>query len=554
MGAQYLYMSENRGITWKKLSPDLTTNDPLKQKQEESGGITTDNSSAENHCTIFTVAESPFDENTIFVGTDDGNIQLTTNGGTNWTKINPVIAGMPTQIWVSSIEPSKYDKNTVYATLDNHMYGDMNTYAVVSHDMGKSWSLMNTVELHAAYAHRIKEDIVNKDLLFLGTEFGLYISIDGGKNWTQYNSKIPNVAVRDITIEPTTNDLILATHGRGVLIVDDISPLRQLSQQILASDVFIFKTRPTAVTNGHWGGAFPDAGGFVGQNSTEEANIIYYLKDRVMTGDVKIQILDKDGKEVGTAQATKRKGINNVSWSMRRKPPRTAKGVRLDNAGFFGPLCQPGTYTIRITKGDKTYEEKIELIKDPVSAHSTADIQMHNSISDSLYNMSEELAFFSSQVFGLKDQAKTLTDSTKNASLKKPLKEFADKMESIRKELIATKEGLGITGEERIREKLSELYAYVVSYDGRPSDSQLDKMKAIRHDLEIQKAKAEKIWAADLVKLNATIAKAGEKPLTKITKEEFDKQDPSTGATPNKGLRLLFPHLTLEGAESVERD
>ncbi|MFN8165020.1 MAG: glycosyl hydrolase [Bacteroidia bacterium] len=556
MGAQYLYMTENKGITWKRISPDLTTNDPLKQKQEESGGITTDNSSAENHCTIFTIAESPLDEKMIFVGTDDGNIQLSNDGGTSWTKINPVIAGMPAQIWVSSIEPSRYDKNTIYATLDNHMYGDMNTYCVVSHDLGKTWKILNTQSLKAAYAHKIREDIVNKNLLFLGTEFGLYISIDGGENWTQYNSKIPPVAVRDIQIEPNTNDLILATHGRGILIVDDISPLRQLSPDVLAKDVFIFKTRPTPVTNGHFGGAFPSAGGYVGYNASEEPQIIYYLKDRLTTGELKIQILDNAGKEVGTAQATKRKGINKVDWSMRLKPPRTAKGVRIDGAGFFGPLCKPGTYTVRITKGKDVYEEKIELIKDPISAHSDADIALRNSTTDSLFSMSEELAFFTEQISTMKDEAQVLADSVKDKSLKNSLNAFSEKMESIRKELIATKGGLGITGEERIREKLSELYSFVVGYDGRPTDSQLDKMKAVRHDLDVQKAKATEIWKTDLTRLNASLEKSGRKKLEVMTKEQFDKDNPASGSPSMKEYRFNFPfaHFESEKEEVSERE
>jgi photosystem II stability/assembly factor-like uncharacterized protein len=549
-GAQYLYRSSNQGRTWERISPDLTTNDSLKQQQEQSGGVTTDNSSAENHCTIFTIAESPFDGNTIYVGTDDGNLQMTTDGGKAWTKLLPSVSkGAATGwanwfstggAWVSSIEPSKYDKNTLYATFDNHMYGDMNTYCAKSTDAGKTWKLLNTVDLHAGYAHKIKEDIVNRNLLFLGTEFGLYVSTDGGDSWAQMNAKIPNCAVRDIQIHPKTNDLVLATHGRGILIVDDISPLRQITPDVLNADVTILKTRPTPVTNGHWGGAFPSAGGFTGPNSPENAQIIYYLKDRVTTGDLKVEVFDKDGKSLGTVPATKRKGINKINWSMRSKPPRTAKGVRLDYAGFFGPLVEPGEYTVRLTKGDKTYSGTLALVKDPISQHSDEDIALQRKSAQQLFEMTEELAYFNQQVLNQLDSAKAMKGATKDAGLQKSLQSYIDKLEKIRKELIATKEGQSITGEERIREKLSELYGQVVGYDGRPTDSQLQRIDGLKYDMQKQKDVADALWKSDMPKLNAQLkgAKMGE--LTILQRADFDKTDSgASSAGPKPEMRFF---------------
>ncbi|MBK5283907.1 MAG: glycosyl hydrolase, partial [Bacteroidia bacterium] len=284
IAAQYLYRTHNKGITWERISPDLTTNDSKKQTQEESGGLTVDNSSAENHCTIFTICESPLDENLIWVGTDDGNLQVTIDGGKIWRKVNTNIPvkDLPAQTWVSSIEASRFDKKIVYVTFDNHSYGDMKSYVFKSSDLGKSWQALSTSELKG-YAHKIKEDIVSRKLLFLGTELGLYISFDGGESWVNDNAKVPPVAVRDIVIEPRTNDLVLATHGRGILIVDDISPLRNLTPEIINAEAAFLPTRPTPLSNGHFGGAFPGAGGFVGSNATEEAVIIYYLKERVST-------------------------------------------------------------------------------------------------------------------------------------------------------------------------------------------------------------------------------------------------------------------------------
>ena len=541
MGAQFLFRSKNKGISWERISPDLTTNDPAKQKQEESGGITTDNSSAENHCTIFTVAETPGDGNMIWVGTDDGNLQVSKDAGKTWVKCNLQIVGYPTQMWVSSIEPSRFDKNTVYVTLDHHMYGDMHTYLAVSHDQGKTWSMLNTVELNAGYAHKIKEDLVNKNLLFLGSEFGLYLSIDGGASWAQFNAKVPPVAVRDIQIHPTKHDLILATHGRGILIVDDISPLRTLTPELLSSDVVMLPTKDYPLTNGRYGGSWPDAGGFVGPNSSEDVQLIYYLKERVTTGELKLEIFDKDGKSLGTVPATKRKGLNKIPWSPRVKPPKVALGVKLDYSGFFGPMCDTGVYTVRLTKSGKTYEGTFRLVNDPASPHSAADRALQRSTVEQLFTLTEDLAFLNDRVYSSMNQAHSLADSTKNGSLKKSLERYAASMESIRKELVATKTGLAITGEEQLREKLSELYSGVVSYMGRPSDSQLDKLTTVKKEIDKQQAFADKIWIGELNSINAQLKKAGLPEITLISRADFDAKDANASGSTGKGLTYPFP-------------
>lgn len=535
MGAQYLYKTQNKGISWEKISPDLTTNDPNKQKQEESGGITTDNSSAENHCTIFTICDSPLDENLIFVGTDDGNLQMTKDGGKSWSKINSTLSGIPAQTWISSIEASRFDINTLYVTFDNHMYGDMKTYAAMSTDLGKSWQVLNTQGLNGAYAHKIKEDLKNKNLLFLGTEMGLFFSLDGGKNWAQHTAKVPPVAVRDIQIDPLNNDLVLATHGRGILIIDDISALRQLTPELLNSDLAFLKTKSFPATGGHLGGAFPNAGGFVGDNASEEAQIMYYLKDRVTSGNLSIEIFDQAGKSLGSVPATKRKGINKVSWSMRTKPPRVAQGVRLDGAGFYGPLCPPGNYIVKITKGDKVIQGEIVLVDDPKSPHSLADRNFRKEVVNELYSLSEDLAFLNQQIISMKDQCAAVHNQCKAPGLITKLIKFQKDLETFRSQLVATKGGEAITGEEKIRERLSELYASVNSYEGRPSESQLDKKTAIKSDMEVQQKSISEFWSKNLSTLNNQLAKEGIKALSVLARAEFDATDTSASRTGSTG-------------------
>ena len=197
MGSQYLHKSEDMGDTWEIISPDLSTNDPAKQNQEESGGLSADNSGAENHTTIFTIAESPLDENVIWVGTDDGNVQVTRDGGKTWTNTIANVSGLPPNTWVYHIEASSIDKGTAYAVFDGHTRGDMNPYAYKTTDYGASWTNIINGDVEGP-VRNIQEDYVNPDLLFLGTEFGLYITLDGGKSWSKFTKNMPSVAVHFI--------------------------------------------------------------------------------------------------------------------------------------------------------------------------------------------------------------------------------------------------------------------------------------------------------------------------------------------------------------------
>lgn len=493
IAAQYLYRTSNGGVSWERISGDLTTNDPQKKKQEESGGVTVDNTSAENHCTIFTIAESPLDGNTIWVGTDDGNLQVSKDGGKSWTNLADIYkkCGIPPQTWISSIEPSRFDKNVVYVSFDNHMYGDMKTYLAKSNDGGQSWSIISS-PVFKGFAHKIKEDVVNKDLLFLGTEWGLYLSLDGGKNWTQMKAKVPDyITVRDITIDPKTNDLVLATHGRGILIIDDISPLRRINPDLLNSAVAFIPGRTTPVSNGHYGGSWPNAGGYVGSNSTEDALITYYLKDRVNSGQVKVDIFDADGKFIVSLPGTKRKGINKISWNMRSTPPRVATGgAKTDWSSTVGPMVRPGNYTVKVRVGDKTAEGKLVLTQDPKSEFTAEDKSKNYETVNRIFKMQEKLADMMDTVLA---EEKMLKENMKSGNNAPVLKEYFDSLEVVRALMVPVKEGTAITGEEKIRDKVSDLYFGVSFYDGRPTDSQLDRIQGLGLEMDQAADKLKKV-------------------------------------------------------------
>jgi photosystem II stability/assembly factor-like uncharacterized protein len=240
-GSQFLLKTEDRGESWIKISPDLTTNDPNRQRQKNSGGLSIDNSTAENNTTIYTISESPKDEKVIWAGTDDGYVQVTQDGGTTWNNVTTNMPDIKAGTWISFIDASHHDRNVAYVTVDGHRSGDMSSQLYKTTDLGNTWQQIATVDVEG-YCLSVREDLVNPDLVFLGTEFGLYVTIDGGISWSRFENNLPRVGIRDMTIHPRDNALVMATHGRGILILDDISPLRQVTPEITENDLYFFKT------------------------------------------------------------------------------------------------------------------------------------------------------------------------------------------------------------------------------------------------------------------------------------------------------------------------
>ena len=487
VGAQYLYRSTTQGRNWEKISPDLTTNDKKKQEQEKSGGMSADNTSAENHCTIFTIAESPLDENIIWAGTDDGNLQYTTDGGKSWTNVakNYAAAGIAPQSWVTSIEPGKFDKNTVYATWENHMYGDKKTYAARSTDMGKTWTKFESEEFNS-YAHKIKEDNVNKDLLFLGTEMGLYATLDGGKKWFRMKNNIPwKAMVRDIQIHPVTNDLIIATHGRGIFIVDNITAMRNMTTDMASKEVYIFDSKPVNLTMGKYQTAGTQSEGWSAGNTPQQAPIKYYFRDRLNTGDVKIEVYDKQGKLLQTMPGTKRKGINVVYWNMRTTPPKVATGgTKPDFSGFTAPMVLPGEYTIKVKVADKTYDSKLQLTAADKPGYTLSDREAQYATAMKLYNMHEQLAALADDVSGKQKNLKLLLEKMQNPKEKKLVQQYYDSLETLRSTLMGTTQTSMFADEERIREHISELYSSVCFQEVRPSNLQEQRVTSLQADVK----------------------------------------------------------------------
>ena len=525
LGGQFLFRSHDHGESWERISPDLTTNDPAKQHQENSGGLTIDNSDAEKYETIFTISESPKNGNVIWVGTDDGNVQITRDGGKHWTNLVKNIPDLPPNTWVSTIEAGHFDPAVAYATFDGHAAGDMKTYIYKTTDYGKTWTSLSRPELKG-YAHVVREDLVNPNLLFVGTEFGLFVSIDGGAHWAQFTGRLPNVAVRDVVIHPRESDLIVATHGRGIFIVDDLTPLRALTPEILATDAAFLPSRPATLTLPAGEQRFDGNADYVGPTLPEAAPIVYYQKKRHIFGDLRLEIYDPQGKLVTTIQGDKRRGLNRVQWPERAKPPKVppAAGLVENGFAFLGPQVQEGVYTVKLIKGKETYSTTIKLVPDPRTKSTAEDRAVQHKTVMQLYDMLGQLTYIVDASVDLRDQARQRASSASDSQTKAQLQKLADSLEEFRSSLVSVKEGGMITGEKKLRENLGELYGGVNGYSGRPTQSQIDRTPILKKQLDEASAKFQSITTTDVPSLNSQLQNSKVAPLVVMSQEEWNKK------------------------------
>jgi photosystem II stability/assembly factor-like uncharacterized protein len=534
LGAQFLFRSRDRGDTWERISPDLTTNDPEKQKQEQSGGITVDNSSAEMHTTIYAISESPKDPQLVWAGTDDGNLQLTRNGGRTWTNVVSNVSGLPRASWVSWVEASRYDAGTAYVAFDRHTFGDMAPWVYRTADYGKTWTRIVSPDqgVHG-YAHVIKEDTVERRILFLGTELGLWISIDAGATWAQFTgSDFPRVAVRDMQVHTRDHDLILATHGRGIWIIDDLTPLRAMTQDVLSKSVAFLPGRPVQQrmpANGGW--ADGDAV-FVGQNPASGATINYYQRSRHLFGKLKLEVLDDKGKLVDTLSASNRRGINRATWNMQLEPPHVPRAAQLAFNATQGPRVLPGRYTARFTDRGQVTETKLDIGLDHRAPFTVVDRKAQlqaaidvRAVFDAMSKVTDRINTARSAI-----QAR-LEALPQGDALAGKLQAATQKLEDAKKKIVATKEGGAITGEERIREHLDTLYGALMTWEGKPARYQIERTEALRHELSDVTKDVEAIMTSQVRALDGDLRGRKLEPIPTEGGEQAEEDDEPTDGT-----------------------
>jgi photosystem II stability/assembly factor-like uncharacterized protein len=550
IGAQYLFRSRDHGQSWDRISPDLTTNNPEWQKQEESGGVTIDNSSAEMYTTIYSISESPKNGQIIWVGTDDGNLQLTRDGAKTWTNVVGNVPGLGKNSWVTTIDASRFDEATAYATFDRHTFGDMNPYVYKTADYGKTWTPLTAQPSGVrGYAHVIKEDTVNPNLLFLGTEFGLFISVDGGQKWAQYKgSDFPSVPVDDLVIQAREGDLVLATHGRGIWVVDDIAPLRALTPEVMSQEATLLPGRPSIQYMDVSGGWPEGDETFHGRNRPTDAQITYYQKGRHIFGDLKIEVFDQDGKLVDTVAGSKRRGLNRAGWGMRVHPPAVPPAASALFEAAQGPRVLPGKYTVKLTKGDHTYSEELDVAIDPRAKYSLEERKAQFDAAMKVYKLLEHMTYAVDAIEGVRDAAKARAAKlTEKDPLRPSLQQLSTDCDALRSKIVATKEGGMITGEERIRELMGQLYAAIAGYDGKPTDYQIARTESLGHELEDVIGDFKKLTEKDLPAIDKGLKKKKLEAIPVLVEADWQKTKEASSAAANAGMRA-------KGFQFQERD
>lgn len=555
IGSQFLFRSRDHGVNWDRISPDLTTNDPNRQRQEQSGGITVDNSSAEMNTTIYSIAESPIAPGMIWVGTDDGNIQMTRDGGRNWQNLTAKV-GMPQGNWISTVEPSRFSAGTAYATNDRHMYGDMNPYLYRTTDYGRTWQRLvgpGTAGVRG-YAHVIREDRENPNVLYLGTEHGLFVSVNSGGSWAQFKpGNFPDgIAVRDVALAPG-NDIVLATHGRGIWIIDDVTPLRQMSSDILNAPVAMFGSQPVQQRiqgNGGWSDG--DAS-YAGENPPAGAVITYYQKARHVIGRMKLEILDSAGNVVDELPASKRRGLNRVVWSMRTKPPQVPPAATFAFNSAFGQRVMPGQYTARLTKNGQVVSTPVTVTLDRRAKFDLDDRRAQYEAAERVKGMFGRMSALVGQLNGVRAQVASIAgNAAAAADVKAAAAQLSTKADALRKEIVATTEGGAITGEERLREHTDTLFGAINSVEERPTNYQMARLEALDRELKDVEAQWAALTTSDLAALNARLQAGGLKPV-KVAAISFDPDAHPAGGRAEALVRALVGTRFYGNAAALER-
>ncbi|HEX3743549.1 MAG TPA: hypothetical protein VHW09_06455 [Bryobacteraceae bacterium] len=481
MGGNFVFKSTDRGDSWTVISPELTT--------EKVGTITM-------------IAESPVNPAVLYAGTDDGNVWATRDGK-NWKNITSDVPGMPGKRWVSRLLASRYDAGTVFLAFDGHRSDDFTTYLFKSTDYGATWKSIKSDLPPATPVRVIREDVKNANLLFAGTESAAYASLDGGGHWVRLMNRLPTTPVADLIVHPRDGDLIAATHGRSFWVMD-ISPLEELTPEVLASDAHLFTVKPAIAfdyrvfTNDE----FLAEKRFIGENPPMGTAVSYYLKSG--GGDIKLAILDKSGAVVRDLTATKEKGINRVQWDLRGKPlvqpGRGGRGGRGGGGGRGGAaaadaevpagrggggrggasaaLVDPGDYVARLTVDGKEFTTPVHVDADPDVNASSDDIRTRRTVITAAIALQAKTEPANAKVDSLDTQLEALSKDVPDAP--SPIKEALAK---------ALKESNTLKTEmARINRGVTQLFGQVSGSPFLPTVTQRDDLADLEKDFGKQSA------------------------------------------------------------------
>ncbi len=538
-GSQFVHKSTDRGDSWEIISPDLTTNNPEWQKQAETGGLTPDVTGAENFTSIISIAPSPVERGVLWVGTDDGRLHVTRDGGQSWQSVEKNVRDVPANTWIPHIEPSRLDAGTAYVVFDDHRRSNYATYVFKTTDYGRSWQSLATDNIRS-YALAIAEDPVKRDLLFLGTETGLYVSLNGGRNWFQWKHGFPTASAMDLVVHPREHDLVVGTHGRGVYILDDIRPLRELSAKVLEKKIHLFpipnaQQYQVAVTRGDRAAGH---GNFQGENRPYGALVTFSVNFDDLPhpknfkearpgqhgGDgqpqVMVEITDPGGKIIRTFKERIHQGVNRIVWNLRRdgfKRPRTEE--QQPGVTPPGPEVLPGDYGVRIRYKDATAEGRVRVLADPRFNLSAADRQAKMDILLSAGGLQETVTEAVNRVRDTRsaiDIVLNKINQKDGEEEKKALQELKKAAREVKKALDETERKLwippdtkGIPHRDDLRSRVGYVLRSLGSSWDKPTSAQLAYLRQAREEAARRLEKVNQLFTGPVEDFRRQVKEAG---------------------------------------------
>lgn len=488
IGGNVIFKSQDRGNSWEVISPDLTTND--KSKQRTSGGtIYQDNTAAEFHCTVLYIAESPVQKGVLWAGTDDGNVQLSMDGGKNWTNLKDRIKGLPEYAWVSKIHASEHDAGTAFVTVDQHRMDDFRPYVFMTKNFGKSWEKISSNLPEDDYVKVVRQDPHNSNLLFAGMEHGIYASWNKGKSWEKINIDLPNVSVRDLRIQARDRDLIVGTHGRGAYILDDIRPIEELDMAE-GKNLHLFPVREAILWNMFWRIENLGDRTYKAKNPEFGAYINFTL-DRDSSEPVVVEIKDSDGNLVTTLEHKgAKKGVNRIVWDLGYDGAKTLVN-RIEEGFSYGalrPKVSPGSYTATVKAMKEIASTNILVSADPRINMSLADytkktetlLKLRDLLSET-HEFIDEVSDASQQILVLikKYQSHDIDEYTSLEKLQNDIAVFKDE------HMMRPPPSMTYRQRPRLREEIRTLMRAIDNTTNPPTIPQQERVKSLEAELRV---------------------------------------------------------------------
>ncbi|MGB8953273.1 MAG: hypothetical protein WCC06_11490 [Candidatus Aminicenantales bacterium] len=528
-GGNYLFRTSDRGHSWAIISPDLSTNDPEKQK-DSGGPISTENSGAEVHCTITTISESPVKKGVIWCGTDDGNVQITFDGGATWTNVVRNIKDVPPYTWCSRLEASHFEAGTAYAAFDGHRTNDYSPYVFKTTDFGKTWESIKENLPELGWVHVIREDLINKNLLFAGTEFGIFATLDGGNTWFSLKNNLPTVAVHDIAIHPRENDLMIGTHGRGVWILDNIHFLQEMSPEILNKEMHLFHIRPTVEFfqgSTHEPYSKPV---YAAKNPPYGMMLTVYFRTEPKEKP-KISIFNSVGALSYQIELRKKEGLLREYWNL-QTAPETEEGKKVSAGGYFGgtflPLVPPGEFTIEVSADQQKVRETAVVKPDPRIEFKDEERAAQNEALARILRISKAMGMAVTSTRNIGRQIDQLDKELKpKEKIPEPVRRAVDafkKKQRVLEEEIVPKEMGSLRSREMalrggpLMQQIVSLGASIAGYPSSPTETERLRLRELEEIVEGHIQRLNKFIRQDIHVLNE-ILKQNNLPTVKALEE-----------------------------------